>query len=43
MGPSGAGKSTLLSILGLYDSTWEGEYWLDGNPVHTLKARTGRS
>jgi ABC-type lipoprotein export system ATPase subunit len=39
MGPSGAGKSTLLSILGLYDSSWEGEYWLDGTPVHTLKPK----
>ena len=39
MGPSGAGKSTLLSILGLYDSVWTGEYWFDGQPVHTLKPR----
>lgn len=39
MGPSGAGKSTLLSILGLYDSAWEGEYWLEGSPVHTLKPK----
>jgi ABC-type lipoprotein export system ATPase subunit len=41
MGPSGAGKSTLLSILGLYDSTWEGEFYLAGEPVHnqSLKAR----
>jgi putative ABC transport system ATP-binding protein len=28
MGPSGAGKSTLLSILGCYDHSWEGEYFL---------------
>lgn len=39
MGPSGAGKSTLLSILGLYDSAWTGEYWLDGQAVHALKPR----
>ena len=41
MGPSGAGKSTLLGILGLYDHDWEGEYELDGQPVHrlTLKQR----
>lgn len=39
MGPSGAGKSTLLSILGLYDSAWTGEYFLDGQPVHSLKPR----
>src|SRR5439155_6854611 len=36
MGPSGAGKSTLLSILGLYDSAWEGEYYLQEQAVHGL-------
>jgi putative ABC transport system ATP-binding protein len=36
MGPSGAGKSTLLSILGLYDSEWEGEFTLLGQSVHKL-------
>jgi putative ABC transport system ATP-binding protein len=35
-GPSGCGKTTLLSILGLLDSTTEGEYWLAGEPVATL-------
>jgi putative ABC transport system ATP-binding protein len=41
MGPSGAGKSTLLAILGMLDAEWEGEYHLDGQPVHKLphKAR----
>lgn len=39
MGPSGAGKSTLLSIIGLYDNSWEGEYFLDGQAVHSLKPR----
>jgi len=39
MGPSGAGKSTLLSIIGLYDSAWEGEFWLDEQPVHSLKPK----
>jgi putative ABC transport system ATP-binding protein len=39
MGPSGAGKSTLLSILGLYDSAWEGEYHFFDQAVHTLKPR----
>lgn len=39
MGPSGAGKSTLLSILGMYDNEWEGEYLLDGQNVHQLRAR----
>ena len=36
MGPSGAGKSTLLAILGLYDSAWEGEYFLQEQAVHSL-------
>jgi ABC-type lipoprotein export system ATPase subunit len=36
MGPSGSGKSTLLHILGLHDSTWSGEYFLAGQPVHQL-------
>jgi putative ABC transport system ATP-binding protein len=39
MGPSGAGKSTLLSILGLYDHSWSGEYFLEGQPVHRLSAK----
>lgn len=40
MGPSGAGKSTLLHILGLFDSSWEGEYSLLGHPVQKLDNRT---
>jgi ABC-type lipoprotein export system ATPase subunit len=36
MGPSGAGKSTLLSVLALLDQDWEGQYWLDGQPVHLM-------
>ncbi len=39
MGPSGAGKSTLLHILGMHDSAWSGEYWLDDQPVHALSAK----
>ena len=39
MGPSGAGKSTLLSILGMYDPTWEGEFFFHDHPVHRLKPR----
>jgi putative ABC transport system ATP-binding protein len=39
MGPSGAGKSTLLSILGLYDSAWEGEFYFLTEPVHTLSPK----
>src|SRR5688572_24135405 len=41
MGPSGAGKSTLLAILGMYDHSWEGEYFFREQPIHQLlpKAR----
>lgn len=39
MGPSGAGKTTLLNIIGLLDGDWEGEYYLDENPVHELKPK----
>ncbi|HKS38627.1 MAG TPA: ABC transporter ATP-binding protein [Verrucomicrobiae bacterium] len=35
-GPSGCGKSTLLSILGLLDSSTEGFYILNGQPVANL-------
>lgn len=36
MGPSGSGKSTLLHILGLHDSAWNGEYLLQGEPIHKM-------
>jgi len=36
-GPSGCGKSTLLAILGLLDSPTEGNYFLNGKPVSSLK------
>ena len=41
MGPSGAGKSTLLAILGMLDGEWQGEYFIEEQPVHGLapKAR----
>lgn len=39
MGPSGAGKTTLLNIVGMLDGEWEGEYFLDENPVHELKPK----
>jgi putative ABC transport system ATP-binding protein len=39
MGPSGAGKTTLLNIIGMLDGQWEGEYYLDENPVHQLKPK----
>src|ERR1051325_7724351 len=36
-GPSGCGKSTLLSLLGLLDTPSDGAYWLNGQPVESLK------
>jgi putative ABC transport system ATP-binding protein len=39
MGPSGAGKTTLLNIIGMLDGEWEGEYYLDENPVHEIKPK----
>ena len=35
-GPSGCGKSTLLSLIGLLDSTTDGNYWLNGKAVADL-------
>ena len=37
MGASGSGKSTLLNILGCLDKPTDGEYWLDGKNVNSLK------
>jgi len=39
MGPSGAGKSTLLHLLGLHDREWTGEYYFNGEPVHTMRPK----
>lgn len=39
MGPSGAGKSTLLHLLGMHDSSWTGEYFLDDQPIHAMKKK----
>ena len=39
MGPSGAGKSTLLSIIGMYDNTWEGEFFFAEHAVHKVSPR----
>jgi putative ABC transport system ATP-binding protein len=39
MGPSGAGKSSLLSIIGMLDGAWQGEYYLDGQPVHKMNLK----
>jgi putative ABC transport system ATP-binding protein len=39
MGPSGCGKTTLLNIIGLLDSSFVGEYELDGKPVNSISER----
>lgn len=39
MGPSGAGKSTLLAILGMLDSSWQGEYYFMSEAVHKMKPK----
>ena len=39
MGPSGAGKSTLLGILGMYDHTWDGEFFFLDDAVHRLSPK----
>ena len=39
IGPNGAGKSTLLNLLGLLDRPTSGEYFLDGEPSHSVNER----
>ncbi|PWD50359.1 macrolide ABC transporter ATP-binding protein [Serinibacter arcticus] len=39
VGPSGSGKSTLLNLLGLLDRPTAGEYFIDGEPSHTVSER----
>ena len=39
MGPSGAGESLLLSILGMYDSAWQGEYYFLDQAIHRLNPK----
>jgi putative ABC transport system ATP-binding protein len=42
MGPSGSGKSTLLNLMGALDRPTDGEVWIDGNAIQSMKdeART---
>ncbi|WP_101910636.1 ABC transporter ATP-binding protein [Marasmitruncus massiliensis] len=37
LGPSGSGKSTLMNLIGCMDRADQGEYMLDGSPIHTYK------
>lgn len=37
LGPSGSGKSTLMNVIGCMDAFDDGEYYLDGMPVHQMK------
>lgn len=37
LGPSGSGKTTLMNIIGCMDLCDSGEYYLDGNAIHTMK------
>jgi putative ABC transport system ATP-binding protein len=39
MGPSGAGKSSLLNVLAMLDDQWRGEFYFDGEPVHTMNRK----
>lgn len=39
IGESGAGKSTLLNILGLIDSNYTGNYFIDEKNVRSLKSK----
>ncbi|MCF7886731.1 MAG: ABC transporter ATP-binding protein [Candidatus Marinimicrobia bacterium] len=40
MGPSGSGKSTLMNIIGCLDTPTEGQYFLEGEEVHTMNDNT---
>ncbi len=39
LGPSGSGKSTLMNIIGCMDLADDGEYYLDGNPIHEMEEK----
>ena len=38
-GPSGSGKTTLMNIIGCMDLADDGEYYLDGNPIHEMEEK----
>jgi len=37
LGPSGSGKTTLINIIGCMDVADTGEYYLDGQAIHTME------
>ena len=37
LGPSGSGKTTLMNIIGCMDVADTGEYYLDGQAIHTME------
>lgn len=39
LGPSGSGKTTLMNIIGCMDICDEGEYYLDGQPIHAMQEK----
>lgn len=39
VGPSGSGKSTLMNIMGLLDTSYQGDYWLNDQRTSTLHDR----
>ena len=39
LGPSGSGKTTLMNIIGCMDLADDGEYYLDGNPIHEMEGK----
>ena len=39
LGPSGSGKTTLMNVIGCMDLADDGEYYLDGNPIHEMEEK----
>ena len=39
LGPSGSGTTTLMNIIGCMDLADDGEYYLDGNPIHEMEEK----
>ena len=39
LGPSGSGKTTLMNIIGCMDICDEGEYYLQGMPIHDMQEK----